>query len=95
MMRVAGLAEFPDCATARGVKHLREMAKMVQAGHRAVMVYLIQRSDAERFEPNDVTDPAFGAALRQAAAAGVQLFAIMCPVTTRGVTPQRRIPVVL
>ena len=46
MMRKHGLAEFPDCVTERGVKHLAEMTDMVRQGHRAVMVYLVQRADA-------------------------------------------------
>ena len=78
MMRVAGLAEFPDCATARGVKHLREMANMVQAGHRAVMVYLIQRGDAERFKLAPDLDPAYSAAFAEARAAGVEAMAFRC-----------------
>ena len=49
LMREAGLAEFPDSKTARGVKHLHELAAMVRAGHRAVMLFAIQRADCSRF----------------------------------------------
>ena len=55
LMREAGLAEFPDCVTTRGVKHLRELCAMVAQGHRAVMVYLIQRADADAPSPSPAT----------------------------------------
>ena len=57
LMRAAGRAEFPDCVTTRGAKHLRELAAMVAQGHRAVMLYLIQRADAESFSIADDFDP--------------------------------------
>ncbi len=88
-----GVARFPDAPTVRGARHMAELMAAREAGVVAAVAFMIQLRDAERFEPNDATDPAFGAALRQAAAAGVQLFAILCPVTRRGVMPVRRIPV--
>ena len=78
LMRTAGLAEFPDCVTARGVKHLRELAEMVVQGHRAVMVFLIQRSDAKRFRLARDLDLAYWEAFGLAAAAGVEAMAFRC-----------------
>jgi sugar fermentation stimulation protein A len=78
LMRESGLAEFPDCVTQRGVKHLRELAAMVAQGHRAVMLYLIQRTDAKRFRLAGDLDPAYSEAFREALAVGVEAMAFSC-----------------
>lgn len=80
MMRQPGLAEFPDCVTARGTKHLGELADMVAAGHRAVMLYVVQmRADA--FALAGDLDPTYAAAWRNATAAGVETIATVSLVT--------------
>lgn len=71
LSRKAGLAEFPDSVTTRGTKHLNELANMVQNGHRAVMFYLIQRTDCERFALAGDIDPAYAQAFADAKSAGV------------------------
>ena len=81
MMRRPGLAEFPDSITARGTKHLAELSAMVAAGHRAVMLYLIQRGDATRLALARDIDPAYGAAFDAARAAGVEMLAYRCRLT--------------
>jgi len=72
LSRTPGLAEFPDSRTARGAKHLDELSEMVRAGHRAVMLYLMQRTDCTRFDLARDIDPAYGAAFDLARAAGVE-----------------------
>ncbi len=91
MMRRPGLAEFPDSVTARGAKHLAELADMVAAGHRAFMVYLIQM-DADRFSLARDIDPQYAAAFDKARAAGVEAIAVACKVTPRTIQPARRVP---
>lgn len=86
LMRQAGLAEFPDCVTARGVKHLRELSQMVAQGHRAVMLFLIQRSDAKRFALAGDLDPAYSEAFRDAVAAGVEAMAFACLMSPEEIT---------
>ena len=78
LMRVAGLAEFPDSKTERGVKHLRELSAMVAEGHRAVMMFLVQRGDANRFKLASDIDPTYATAYRAAAAAGVEMLCYRC-----------------
>jgi sugar fermentation stimulation protein A len=78
LMRGAGLAEFPDCVTERGAKHLRELSQMVAQGHRAVMLYLIQRRDAERFTLARDFDPGYAEAFKLARKAGVEALAFRC-----------------
>jgi sugar fermentation stimulation protein A len=78
LSRKHGLAEFPDSVTERGAKHLGELSAMVAAGHRAVMVYLIQRPDARRFSLAEDIDPAYAAAFAKARAAGVEALAYRC-----------------
>lgn len=76
-----GHTRFPDAPTERGVKHLHELMHAVELGHRATAFFVIQMADAVDFSPNDTTHPAFGAALRQAKAAGVNIAAYCCRVT--------------
>lgn len=86
---------FPDAPTERGVRHLHTLMRAVEQGHRATVFFVVQIADVLDFSPNDSTDPAFGQALRQAAAAGVQVLAFTCQVTPEEVTMDRQIPVIL
>ena len=76
-----GICRFPDAPTERGAKHLRELIAAKEAGFEAGVLFVIQMRPVRWLEPNDGTDPAFGAALREAAAAGVQVLAVDCFVT--------------
>ena len=78
LMRTPGLAEFPDSVTARGTKHLGELAAMVKAGHRAVMLYVVQRGDCDRFGLAADIDPAYATAFAEAQAQGVEAIAYGC-----------------
>lgn len=76
-----GVCAFPDAPTQRGVKHLQELTRLAEQGYGAYVLFVIQMSDVKYLQPNDATDPAFGKALRQAKAAGVQILAMDCEVT--------------
>jgi sugar fermentation stimulation protein A len=91
LMREAGLAEFPDCKTERGAKHLRELSAMVAEGHRAVMVFLVQRGDAERFKLAGELDPAYAAAFQTAAASGVEMLCYRCRLSPSEIVVDRRL----
>jgi sugar fermentation stimulation protein A len=78
LSRRRGLAEFPDSVTARGTKHLGELAAMAAAGHRAVMLYVVQRSDTASFSLARDIDPVYAAAFDRARAAGVEVIAYAC-----------------
>jgi sugar fermentation stimulation protein A len=80
-----GPCEFPDAVTARGAKHLHELAEAVRQGRRAVMFYLMQRGDSGRLSIAADIDPAYGAAFRQAVAAGVEVLCYRCDVGVLGV----------
>lgn len=95
LMRTRGLAEFPDCVTARGAKHLAELSGVVASGGRAVMLFIVQRSDCDRLSPARDLDPAYAAALSDAASAGVELLCYDCTVTLDGVSLRHRLPVEL
>lgn len=73
--RQAGLAEFPDCVTQRGTKHLYELIEMVKTGSRAVVVFCVQRDDCQRFDIARDCDPGFGRAYDAAREAGVEFIA--------------------
>lgn len=68
-------AEFPDSVTARGARHLEELSEMVRQGHRAVMFYLVQRTDCARLCLARDLDPAYAAAFDAARRAGVEVLA--------------------
>lgn len=87
-----GIARFPDAPTLRGTKHLRELA--AYQGERWAL-FVIQMGDIRLFRPNDGTDPAFGAALRQAAEAGVRILAMDCRVTPDSMVLDAPVPVEL
>jgi len=92
MSRKAGLAEFPDCVSERAAKHLVELSQMVAEGHRAVMVYLVQRSDTKSFALAGDLDPKYLAAFARARAAGVEALAYDCDVRTDGISVAKRLP---
>ena len=76
-----GICAFPDAPTTRGAKHLRELTQLSKEGFGAYVLFVIQMADVAYLHPNDQTDPDFGAALREAAKAGVQVLAMDCQVT--------------
>ena len=94
LMRTLGLAEFPDSKTERGAKHLEELGDMVEAGHRAVMLYLIQIGSAERFALARDIDPKYSAAFDRARARGVEAMAWKCVITREGIEIAERVPMV-
>jgi sugar fermentation stimulation protein A len=92
LMRQPGLAEFPDSVTARGAKHLDELAAMVAGGHRAVMLYLIQIGSAVRFALARDIDPTYGDAFDRARAAGVEAIARRCTLTADAIVVADSVP---
>lgn len=87
-----GVALFPDAPTLRGTKHLRELA---QFGGKGYILFLIQMEGVSCFRPNDETDPAFGAALRAARAAGVEILAYDCLVTPESLRLNKPVEITL
>jgi len=70
-----GVAMFPDAVTERGTRHMKDLMKAKKEGYRVCVLFLVQRTDAYSFAPDDETDPKFGKALRTAAAGGVEIYA--------------------
>lgn len=94
LRRDSDLAEFPDCVTLRGAKHLDELSAMVEKGHRSVMLYLVQRTDCARFDLARDLDPGYGKAFDRARAAGVEVISMGTVINTDGVEIGAPIPVV-
>ena len=90
-----GVCAFPDAPTERGVKHLRGLQRAVEEGCGGYVLFVIQMADVKYLHPNDATDPNFGKALREAAAAGVTVLAMDCRVTEDTMTIRTPVPVVL
>jgi sugar fermentation stimulation protein A len=92
LSRRTGLAEFPDSVTERGAKHLAELSAMVAAGHRAVMLYLIQRADAAHFALAGDIDPRYAEAFARAREAGVEAIAYACRLTPEEIVITNPVP---
>jgi sugar fermentation stimulation protein A len=86
-------AEFPDCVTTRGAKHLRELEAVAAEGARAVMLYIIQRDDCTHFQFAADLDPVYAATAAHAFSRGVEALAYLCTVTPDGIEVGKRIPV--
>jgi sugar fermentation stimulation protein A len=93
LSRSAGLAEFPDSVTERGVKHLAELSDMVAAGRRAVMVYLIQRADVTKLAFARDIDTTYADAFIAAKAAGVEAIALRCALDEHGIHVETTVPI--
>ncbi|MEW6645143.1 MAG: DNA/RNA nuclease SfsA [Pseudomonadota bacterium] len=92
LMRRVGLAEFPDSVTARGAKHLDELAALTAAGIRAVMLYVIQMGSATAFTLARDIDPAYGRAFDRARTAGVEALAYTCTLSPEEIVLARPVP---
>lgn len=88
-----GVARFPDAPTLRGLKHVQELTAYAKRGWRCCVLVVIQMKGVHRFEPNWATHAAFGRALQQAAAAGVEVRAMDCLVTPETIKIDRAVPV--
>lgn len=95
LSRHPGLAEFPDTVTERGRRHLVELAREVKAGHKATVLFLVQRTDAAEVRIAEDIDPGFAETLRKAYGAGVEVLAHGCNISPRGVSLGRALPVTL
>jgi sugar fermentation stimulation protein A len=94
LMREPALGEFPDAVTARGARHLDELAAMAAEGHRAVMLYLIQIGSAERFALARDIDRRYGEAFERARAVGVEALAYRCAISAEGIALGDKVPIV-
>ncbi len=92
LSRRAGLAEFPDAKSERARRHAALLAQLAKRGARAALLFIVQRADCERVAPADDVDPAYGRALRDAAAAGVLVRALGARVTARAISLERELP---
>lgn len=94
-LRRGEFAEFPDCVTTRGAKHMRELANLIPQGSRAAVLFVVQRDDCAAFRPAADLDPAYARAFAEAVAAGVEAYAMGCRVSPEEITLDRMLPVTL
>jgi sugar fermentation stimulation protein A len=93
LRRSGSRADFPDCVTARGAKHLHELASMAGQGARAMMLYVVMRTDCDAVDLAADIDPAYAAAFDLARAAGVEARAVLAHIGTDGMRVARPAPV--
>jgi sugar fermentation stimulation protein A len=92
LRRAGTLAEFPDCVAARSARHLRELADRVAEGDRAVQLFVVQRTDCDRFAACADLDAIYAEQLRIAAAAGVEVLVYGCDISPEAIRIARRLP---
>ena len=92
-LEIDNIGYFPDAPTERGVKHIRHLIRAVGEGYKATILFVIQMEGIAAIRPNDNTHPAFGEALREAAKAGVEVWAVDCAVTPSTLTHRHAVPV--
>jgi sugar fermentation stimulation protein A len=90
-LAVNGIAAFPDAVSERGTKHLKELIRLKRRGHRAAIVFVIQRDDCNFFRPADEIDAEYGRWLRRAITAGVEALPYGARVTAKGIVLTRRL----
>ncbi len=88
-----GVAMFPDAVTTRGQKHLDELQTLVSNGHRGVIFFLIQRTDAKVFEPAGMIDKIYAQKLKEVCKEGVQIIVKDTVIDTQMVRIANTIPV--
>jgi sugar fermentation stimulation protein A len=92
LRRTGALAEFPDCVAARSTRHLRELAERVAEGDRAVQLFVVQRTDCDRFAACADLDPTYAGQLRLAAAGGVEVLVYGCDISPEEIRIAGRLP---
>jgi len=90
-----GVGSFPDAVTKRGQKHLRELIQQVKSGHRAVLLFIIMRTDVNLVTPADSVDAEYGRLLREAVKEGVEVIAYGVKINTEGMSIDRTMPILL
>jgi sugar fermentation stimulation protein A len=90
-LAIDGAAAFPDAITERGTKHLKELISLRRKGHRAALVFVVQRADCSHFRPADEIDSEYGRWLRRAVKAGVEALPYRAKVTSREVVLTERL----
>lgn len=88
-----GEAQFPDSVTERGQKHLGELLELKKQGHRAAMLFVVQREDVEIFSPAEDFDPAYSKLLKEVVASGVEIYVVRCKLSTTEIKPDKLLPV--
>ncbi len=94
-LAVDGSAAFPDAVSERGTKHLKELMRLKRQGHRAAIVFVIQRGDCDTFRPADEIDSEYGRWLRRAVKAGVEALPYIAKVTPKEIILSERIAIQL
>jgi len=91
-LAVGGTAAFPDAVSERGTRHLQELIRLRRRGHRAALVFVIQRNDCRCFRPADEIDREYGRWLRKAVEVGVEAFPYAADVTPQEIALNQRLP---
>ena len=94
-LKLDGVAQFPDAVSERGQKHLRELMALKQAGHRAAMLYVVQREDVKSFRPASIIDPKYAALLKEAKLQGVEIFVYQCKMSVEELELGSALPLIL
>ena len=94
-LKLDNIAQFPDAVSERGQKHLRELMALKKAGHRAAMLYVVQREDVSEMKPAHSIDKVYGELLSDAHAVGVEILVYQCKMGTSEIAFGKSLPFLL
>lgn len=94
-LKLDGVAQFPDAVSERGQKHLRELMDLKKKGFRSVMLFIVQREDVDSMRPAHSIDKKYGALLKEAHAAGVEILVYQCRISLNEIGFGKSLPISL
>ena len=91
LSRKKGLAEFPDGITSRGTKHLNELINAAKKGFKAYLLFVIQRTDCDKFHVAKDIDPEYAKTLIKAVNNNVKILCYDCKFSSKGIILNKKI----
>ncbi|OFZ30561.1 MAG: hypothetical protein A2622_08295 [Bdellovibrionales bacterium RIFCSPHIGHO2_01_FULL_40_29] len=86
-----GQAQFPDAVTERGQKHLMELMNLIDEGHKAELIFTIQRDDVSVFSIADDIDPEYKKLFDVAFKKGLIMTPVLMNISQEGIVLSQKV----